>query len=69
MEIAGRILERDEKCWKDFKEEKEEKRKFQKMLRRIGFIIIVIRKEFKISINRRTTPLKRGQEDRLQVRF
>jgi len=58
MEIARRILERDGKCWKDSKEEKKEKRKFQKTLRRIEFIIIVIRKEFRISINRQTTPLK-----------
>jgi len=64
MEIARRILERDGKCWKDSKEEKEEKRKFRKMLRRIGFIIMVIRKEFRISINRRTTPLKRGTRRR-----
>ena len=64
MEIAERILERDEKCQKDSKEEKEEKRKFRKMLRRIGFIIIVTRKEFRTSINRWTTPLKGRQEDR-----
>ena len=31
------------------------------MLRRIGFIIMVTRKEFRISINRWTTPLK-GRE-------
>jgi len=59
MEIARRILERDGKCQKDSKEEKEEKRKFRKMLRRIGFIIIVKRKEFRISINRQTTPRKK----------
>jgi len=58
MESAERILERNGKCRKDSKEEKEEKRGFQKMLRRFGFIIMVIRKEFETSINRRATPLK-----------
>jgi len=42
IEIVGRILKRNGKCRKDFKEEKEEKKKFRKMLRRIRFIIIVI---------------------------
>jgi len=70
IEIAGRILEKDEKCRKNSKEEKEKKRKFYKMLRRIGFIIIVIQKEFRTSINRRTILLKRERlEDRFQVRF
>jgi len=59
MEIVGRILERDGNCRKDSKEEKEERRKFRKMLRRIGFIIMVIWKEFRTSINRWTTLLKR----------
>jgi len=58
MEIAGRILERNGKFRKDSKKEKEEKRKFRKMPKRIGFIIMVIQKEFRISINRWTTPLK-----------
>jgi len=62
MEIAGRILERNGKCRKDSKEEKEEKRKFRKMLRRIRFIIMVTRKEFRTSINRRTTPLIKGRK-------
>ena len=60
MKIAERILERDGKCQKDSKEEKEKKRKFQKMLKRIGFIIMIIQKEFRTSINRRMTPLKEG---------
>jgi len=39
---------------------------FRKILRRVGFIIIVTRKEFKTSINRRATP---PSLDRFQLRI
>jgi len=69
-EITERMPERDEKYRKDSKEEKKERRRFQKTLRRIGFIIMVTRKEFRTSINRRAISLKVDRfQHRFQVRF
>ena len=73
MENAGKFRknkeEEDGKLWKIARIFHGRKGNFWKVLGRFGFIIIVTRKEFGTSINRRAIPPKVDRFHHLEYRF